>query len=134
MFSSAYTHYEYDAVLYLFDGQLTGNDGEIEQHITSQKLIWRPDAKFDRGYITQDVIGNNKQMLAWPIETNHDRKEVKPIGVYTVQKIGNYVHLPKLQIGGEVATYSPPTPTEKLWLQLDNGIIIEGNGLSLIHI
>lgn len=131
----SWTHYEAHYTLQAYPAKLIGNSSLIEQQVTTLNLY----ANFTTSNRLQFSTPAESASLVMVWKTSHvkahDRVEIKPVSDFVlVQKISNFIHVPKLDIGGEISLNHPLAKQNKNnrhWYCLDNGIIVEGNGTKI---
>ena len=131
----AWTYYEAHYEIIAHPAKLIGNTSLIEQQITRSKLYANTSTNNNLQFASP--LEAQEHLLVWKTSEvkAHDRLEIKPISDFVlVQKISNFIHVPKLEIGGEISFNHPLAKQNKNnphWYCLDNGIIIEGNGTKI---
>ena len=131
LFGKATSYYAAHFEIQGYKVKVIGSSDLIQQTITQDELyLNRNNTNILDFHVPSE---QPETMLAWFLATarHHDWKDIKPISdLTTIQKIGNFLHIPSLEIGGQILYDHPLVPNDRKipWYALDNGIVVEGNG------
>ena len=106
--SESFPHFTLTA----YHGELVGADPFIHQDLTLSQCL----------YDNFSCAPKEKphSVLVWP-KVNHTRRRFQYLGNYTIHRVGDYILIPKLRIGGAVQS----TSADGKFIQLDNGYLYQ---------
>eukprot|EP00111_Clytia_hemisphaerica_P013622 TCONS_00040050-protein len=129
LFGGSWTIYTPHLFLREYSAKLIGDSDLINQILTKDSLYVTKNLSVPIQYHYPSDEPND--LILWETKHTlaHDFIDIKPISAQvTIQKLENYIHIPSLEIGGEISFNHPLSDKNGQWYTLDNGILVEGNG------